>query len=52
MVKHLHLTQKTWALLTGPTKTCRSTRNTRTASGAIELLLKAAETQEAQGTQT
>ena len=34
---------------TGPTKTCRSTR---TASGAIELLLKAAGTQGAQGTQT
>ena len=32
----------------GPTKTCRSTR---AASGAIELLLKAAGTQGAQGTQ-
>ena len=36
----------------GPTKTCRSTKITRTASGAIELLLKAAGTQGAQGTQT
>ena len=36
----------------GPTKTCRSARSTRTASGAIELLLKAAGTQGAQGTRT
>ena len=34
---------------TGPTKTCWSAR---TASGVIELLLKAAGTQGAQGTQT
>ena len=44
--------KKNRTLQEGRTKTCRSTRITKTARGASELLLKAAGTQGAQGTQT